>query len=104
MIRLEMKNYNIILIEKNITEDGNGQNVPHLEIMEVVLIHCNVINNSHQFVPTKSFGQLLDISPENVTFLKTFDSKFSYIELWFTVQNSYTLKIEDKINITLVTN
>ena len=104
MIRLEMKSYNMILIEKNITEDGNGQNVPHLEIMEVVLIHCNVINNSHQFFPTKSFGQLLDISPENVTFLKTFDSKFSYIELWFTVQNSYTLKIEDKINITLVTN
>ena len=37
-------------------------------------------------------------------FLKTVDSEFSYIEVWFTDQNSKLLKIEDKINITLVTN
>ena len=64
----------------------------HLEITEVVIVHCNIVNKGCQqdsrilyiFVPNKSFGQLLDISPKNVIFLKTFDSKFSYIEVWFT--------------------
>ena len=95
-----------------ITKDKNGEHVPYLEITEVVLIHCNVVNNSYQqnsrvfyaFVLNKSFGQLLDISPENFIFLKTFDSEFSYIEVWFTDQNSNPLEIEDKINITLVIN
>ena len=58
----------------------------------------------YKFVPNKSFGQLLDISPKNFIFLKTFDSEFSYIEVWFTDQNSNPLEIEDKINITLVIN
>ena len=56
-----------------------------------MLIHCKVVNNSYQqksrvlytFVPNKSLGQLLDISPKNFIFLKTFDSEFSYIEVWF---------------------
>ena len=77
---------------------------------EVVSIHCNVVNKSYQensrvlrtFVPNKSFGQLLDIPTENLIFLKTFDSELSYIELWFTDQNSNPLEREDKINITLV--
>ena len=55
-------------------------------------------------VPNKSFGQLLDISPENLTFLKTLDSQFSYIKVWFTDQNSNPSEIEDKINTTLVIN
>ena len=72
-----------------------------MKITEVLLMHCNVTNNSSQqssrvlytFVPNKSFGQLLDISPENLIFLKTFDSEFPYIEVWFTNQNSYPLEI-----------
>ena len=75
--------------KSKLTKDENKENVPHLEITEVVLIHCNSINNSYQqdsgvlytFVPNKSFGQLLDISPKNLIFLKTFRSKFSYIEV-----------------------
>ena len=67
----------------------NGENVPYLEITEVVLIHCNVANNSYQenskvlyiFVLYKLFSQLLDISPWNLTFLKTFDSKLLYVEV-----------------------
>ena len=55
-------------------------------------------------VPNKSFDQLLDISPENLTFLKTLDSQFSYIKVWFTDQNSNPSEIEDKINTTLVIN
>ena len=63
--------------ESKIIKNENGENVSFLEITEVVLIHCNVANNSYQqksrvlytFVPNKSFGQLLDISPENFIFL-----------------------------------
>ena len=58
----------------------------------------------YTFVPNKSFCQLLDISPQNCIFLKTFDSEFSHIEEWFTDQNSKPLEIEDKTNITLVIN
>ena len=56
------------------------------------------------FVANKSLGQLLDISPKNFIFLKTFDSEFSYIEVWFTDQSSKPLEIEDEINITSVIN
>ena len=62
--------------KNKIIKDKNGENMPYLEITDVVLIHCNIINNSSQqnsgllytFVPNKSFGQLLDISPENFIF------------------------------------
>ena len=96
--------------ENKITKDKNGENVPHLEITEVVLVHCNIVNNDYQqdsrvlytFVPNKPFGSLLEISPTNHIFLKTFNSEFQTIEVWFTDQNSQTLEIEDRINLTLV--
>ena len=56
----------------------------------------------YTLVPNKSFGQLLDISPKNVIFLKTFYLEFSYIEVWFTDQNSKPLEIEDKLKITFI--
>ena len=95
-----------------INKDKNGEYVPPLQITEVVLIHCNIVNNDYQqdwrvsyaFVTNKPFGQLLDISPKDVIFLKTFNSEFSNIEVWFTDQNSKPLEIEDKTNITLVIN
>ena len=76
------------------TKDKNGENAPYLEITKVLLIHRNVVNNSYQkntrvlytFVPNKSFGQLLDISPENFGFLKIFDSGFFLY--WSTVYRS----------------
>ena len=60
--------------KSKITNDENDENVPQLEITEVVLIHCNILSNNYQqdsrilytFVPNKSFGQLLDISPINL--------------------------------------
>ena len=96
--------------KSKIPKDKNGVNIPYLEIIEIVLIHGNVVNNSYQqnsrilhtFIPNKSFGQLLDISPKNLIFSKNFDWEFSYIEVLFTDQNSNSLEIEDKINITLV--
>ena len=92
------------------TKDKNGENVPHLEITEVVLVHCNKTNNDYQrnsrvlytFVPNKSFGSLLDISPSNHIFLKTFNSDYDEITVWFTYQNSKPLEIEDKINLAMV--
>ena len=97
--------------KNKITNDENGENAPHLWMTEVVLVHCNIVNNNYQQdsrilyteVPNKLFDQLLDISPKSFIFLKTFDSKFSYIEVWLTDQNSKPLEIEDK-NITLVIN
>ena len=99
-------------IQGKITKTENGVNVPYLEITEVVLMHCNIVNNNYKrnsrllytFVPKKCFCQLLDISIKNFIVLKTSYSEFSYTEVWFTDQNSNPLELEDKINITLVIN
>ena len=81
-------------------------------ILKLLLVHCNIVNNDYQqnsrvlyaFAPNKSFGQLIDISPQNFILLKIFNSEFSYIEAWFNDQNSKPIEIEDKLNITLVIN
>ena len=60
--------------KSKITKNGNRENVPNLEITEVVLVYCNIVNNNYQqnsrvlyiFVPNKSFGQLLNISPKTL--------------------------------------
>ena len=95
-----------------ITKDGHSENVPYLEITVVLLIHCKIVNNYYQqdskvlhtFVSNKSIGQLLDISPKKFMFLITFNLELSYIEVWFTDQNSKPLEVEDKNNITLIIN
>ena len=77
--------------ENKITKDKNGENVPHLEITQVVLVHCDIANNDSQqdsrvlytFVPNKPFGSLLEISQTNHIFLKTFNSEYDEIEVWF---------------------
>ena len=94
--------------KSKVTKDRNSENIPHLEITEVVSIYCNIIKNDYQqhsrvlntFVSNKSTGQLLDTSPKKFKFGKVFDLKFSYIEVSFTDQNSNPLELEDKINIT----
>ena len=91
-------------------KNKNDENVSHLEITEVILVHYNMVNNDYQqdskvlytFVPNKPFTGLLDISPKNHIFLKTFNSEYNEIEVWFTDQNSQPLEIEDKINLTTV--
>ena len=93
-----------------IIKDKNGENVPHLEITEVLLVHCNIVNNDYQqesrglytFVPNKAFGSLLKISPSNHVFLKIFNSEYDEIIVWFTEQKGKPLEIEDKINLTMV--
>ena len=96
--------------KSKISKDKSGENVPHLEIIEVVLVHCNMVNNDYQqdsrvlytFVPNKPFCSLLEISATKHIFLKTFNSEFQDTEVWFTDQNSKPLQIEDKINLTMV--
>ena len=96
--------------ETKITKDKNGENVPHLQITEVVLVHCNIVNNDYQqdsrvlytFVLNKSFGSLLDISPSNHIFVNTFNSEYDEIIVWFTDSISQPLEIEDRINLTMV--
>ena len=74
-----------------------------------MLVHCNIVNIDYQqdstvlytFVPNKPFGSILEISPTNHIFLKTFNSEFQTIEVWFTDQNSRPLEIEDRINLFL---
>ena len=98
--------------KNKINKDKNGENVPHLKITEVVLVHCNIVNNDYQqdsrvlytfqikeyfTVPNKPFGSLLEISPTNIIFLKTFNKEYSGIRGWFTDQI-----IEDRINLTMV--
>ena len=78
-------------IENKITKDKNGENVPHLEVTEVVLVHCDIFNSDYRqnsrvlytFVPNKPFGSLLEIFPTNRIFLKTFNSEYNEIKVWF---------------------
>ena len=96
--------------DSKITKDKNGENEPHLEIVELVLVHCSLVNNDYQqdsrilftFVTNKSFGSLLEILPTNQVFLKTFNSEFQEVKIWFPDQTSKPLELEDKINITLI--
>ena len=68
--------------------------MPRLDISEVVLIHRNIVNNDYQqysrvlykFVPNRLFCQLLDISPENLIFLKTFDSEVVFFKYALQIQ------------------
>ena len=96
---------------KKVTENSkDGEFVLRLETVEVVLVHCNLVNNNYQqaskviftFVPNKQFGQLITITPHSPTMLKTTNAEFSFIEIWFTYQNNRPLKIEDNVNITLI--
>ena len=81
-----------------------------LESVEVVLVHCNLVSNNYQqaskvlftFVPNKQFDQLITISPHSFTILKTTNSEFPFIQVWFTDQNKIPLEIEDSVNITLI--
>ena len=96
--------------ESKITKDKNVEIVPHLEIAELVLVHCNLVNNDYQqnsrmlykFVRNKQFDSLLEISPTNHIFLKTFNSEFQGISIWFTDKNSKPLEVEDKTNLILI--
>ena len=96
--------------KKDADSDKNSENVPKLESVEVVLVHCNLVKNDYQhpskvlfsFVPNKWFGQLINISPHFLTTMNTVNTEFSFVEVWFTNQASKVLEIEDNVNLTLI--
>ena len=91
--------------------DKNSELVPKLESVDLHLVHCNLLNNSYQqaskvlftFVPNKKYGQLITVSPHSLIMLKTVNTEFSFIEIWFTDQDNRPLEIEDNVNISLIT-
>ena len=96
--------------KKNVNPDKNGENVPKLEIADVILMHCNIVNSNYwqalkylfTFVTDKQFEKLITIAPQRLTMLKTINAEFSFIEIWFIDQNNRTLEIEDNVNIILI--
>ena len=91
-------------------KNKDGEGVPKGVPVEVVLVHCNLVNNIYQkafkvlftFVPNKQFCQLITISTHSLTMLETVSTEFQSIELWFTDQNKRPLEIEDSVSITLI--
>ena len=96
--------------KKDVDAHKNSENVPKLESVEVVLVHCNLVKNDYQdsskflfsFVLKKQFGQLINISPNTLTMMNTVNTEISHIEVWFTDQFSKPLEIEDNVNLALV--
>ena len=90
--------------------DKNSELVPKLESVDLVLVHCNLVNNSYQqaskvlftFVPNQKYGQLITVSPHLLIMLKMVNTEFSFIEIWFTDQDNRPLEIEDNVNISLI--
>ena len=90
--------------------DKNSENVPKLESVEVVLVHCNLVKNDYQhtskvlfsFVPNKQFGQLINISPHSLRTKNTVSTEFFFVEVWLTDQTSKALAIEDNVKLTLI--
>ena len=88
-------------IKKLIDKTKNGEKVPSLEVVEVVLVQYNLLDNQYQqksevlntFTVNKSYAYLLNVEPSNSVFLKT-----------LTDQNGKPLEIEDKFNLTLLIN
>ena len=84
--------------------------MPKLASVEVVLVHCNIVNKNYQqaskvlftFVPNKLFGQLINIAPHSLTTLDSTNKEFSFIDVWFTDQNNEPLEIKDYVNLTLI--
>ena len=92
---------------KDVDQNKDGENVLILESAEVVLVHCNLVNNNYQqlskvlftFVPNKQFGQLINVSPHSLPMVNTTNTEF---EVWCTDQNSKQLEKKDNVNITLI--
>ena len=96
--------------KKYVDKDKHGENVPTLESVEVILVHCNLIKIHYQhtskllftFVPNKQFGQLIHFSPDFLTVINTVNTEFSCFEVWFTDQVRKAFEIEDNVNLMLI--
>ena len=86
--------------------------MPSLEVVEVVLVQCNLVDKKHHrksevlylFTPNKSDAYLLNVEPSNLVFLKTCNTEFDEIILTFFDQNRKSLEMEYKVNLALLIN
>ena len=98
--------------KKLIGKTKNGENVPSLKVVEVVLVECNLVYNQYQqmsevlytFTLNKSYAYLLNIELRNLVLLKTYDIEFDEIIEKFTDRNSRPLEIKTKVNLILFIN
>ena len=96
--------------KKDVDQDRDEEHVPKLESVEVILVHCNLVNNNYQqalkvlftCVPNKQFWQLINIAPHSLIMLSTTSTDFLSIEVWFTDQSSEPFEIERSVNLTLI--
>ena len=97
-------------INKLIDKSKNGEKAPSLEVVEVVLVRCNLVDNQYQqtsevlSICNKSYDYLLNAEPSIFVFLKTYNTEFDEIIITFMDQNGRPLEIEDKVNLTLLIN
>ena len=99
-------------IKKVLDKTKNGEKVPSLEVAEVALVQCYLIDNKYQqkpevwytFIPNKSYTYLLNVEPSNLVSLKIYNTNFDEIIITFTDQSGRPLEIEDDVNLTLLIN
>ena len=88
------------------------RNVPSLEVVEIVLDQCNLVDNQYQlnskvlynFTSNKSFVYLLNVELNNLVLLKTYNAEFDEIIITFTDQNVRPLERRYKVNLILLIN
>ena len=96
--------------KKDVDKDEDEENVPKLEPVQVVLVHCNLVKNNYQhtskvlftFLPNKQIEELINISPHSLTMKNAINTEFSFAEVWFTDQVSKALEIKDNVNLTII--
>ena len=96
--------------KKDVDKDKDGETVPKLKSVEVVLVHCNLVKNDYQytskvlfsFVRNKQFGQLINTSTHSLTMINTANTEFSLVEVWFTDQASKALEIDDNVKLAII--
>ena len=97
-------------IKQDADKNKDGENVPILESVELVLVHCNLVKNDYQqtlnvlltFVPNKQFGQLINISPHSLMMMITVNTVFFFVKVWFTDHVSKAVEIEDNVNLVQI--
>ena len=98
--------------KKAIDKTKNGEKVPSLEVVEVVLLQYNLVDNKYQrvsdvfytFTPIKYYASLLNFESIDLVFLKTYNTEFDEFMITFTNENGRTLEIKDRVNLTLFIN
>ena len=93
--------------EKLIDKTKNRENIQSLDVVEAVLVQCNLVDNQYQqtyevlytFITNKSYAYLLNVKPSSLVFLKTYNTDFDENIITFTDQNSRLLEINRNVNL-----